>query len=179
VTLNPDFGFAPGSDVLQPAALDVLDDLFGPLREVTNAIEIVGHTDDVPFDGPHGNLGLSNHRAMSVVEYLVDSGKIAEGRASTRGWGSAKPIADNDTAEGRSANRRIEIVLLVERGATVPTGTAGVTTPTTTTPPPEDDDAVTTTSTTATTGSGTHAGATTVVTVNEVTQGSFLLPDRE
>ena len=78
----------------------------------------------------------------------------------------------------RSANRRIEIVLLVERGATVPTGTAGDTTPTTL-PTPSEDDASTTTSTTATTGSGTHAGATTVVTVIEVTEGSFLLPERE
>jgi chemotaxis protein MotB len=184
VTLNPDFGFEPGSYALQLAALDVLDDLFGPLAEVTNQIQIEGHTDDVPFDGPQGNRGLSNARATSVVEYLVTSGRIPDGRASTVGWGSSQPIADNGTAEGRAANRRIEIVLLVEPGATVPTGVPGTTATTATTT--QTGPVVTTTTapaggtgTTTTTGSGSNAGETTVTPIDHITQGSFPVPGRD
>jgi chemotaxis protein MotB len=184
VTLNPDFGFPPGSYELQTAALDVLDDLFGPLAEVTNQIEIVGHTDNVPFDGPQGNLGLSTSRANSVVEYLEESGRIPRGRASTRGWGDSKPIGDNATAEGRAANRRIEIVLLVEPGTAVPTGVPGTATTTATTT--QSGSAVTTTTapaggtnTTPTTGSSSTTGTTPVTPVDHITQGSFPVPGRD
>jgi len=69
-------------------------------------ISIEGHTDSV---GPDTyNLRLSQRRAEAVETYLVGKG-IDEDRIETRGFGESKPITDNDTAEGRAENRRVEI----------------------------------------------------------------------
>lgn len=69
-------------------------------------IEVGGHTDS---DGDKkANLTLSNNRAKSVVEYLVNEGKIAAGRLSYKGYGDTKPKVKNDTAENKAKNRRTE-----------------------------------------------------------------------
>jgi outer membrane protein OmpA-like peptidoglycan-associated protein len=71
--------------------------------------EVVGHTDSVGND--QENLLLSQDRAKAVVARLVELGVAAE-RMSSRGEGETKPIAENDTDEGKAANRRIEFVLV-------------------------------------------------------------------
>ena len=68
--------------------------------------EISGHTDDVGSDD--ANLDLSTRRAEAVREALVAKGVPAE-RLVTRGYGESRPVASNDTEEGRSTNRRIEV----------------------------------------------------------------------
>ena len=68
------------------------------------AIEIGGHTDNI--GDPSYNLSLSERRAEAVVAALTARGVAAE-RMSARGYGDSTPIADNTTAEGRAANRRI------------------------------------------------------------------------
>ncbi len=69
-------------------------------------IEVGGHTDS---DGDKkANLTLSNNRAKSVVEYLVNEGKIAAGRLTYKGYGDTKPKVKNDTAENKAKNRRTE-----------------------------------------------------------------------
>lgn len=72
-------------------------------------IEISGHTDNT--GSPVINAKLSNDRAKSVVEYLVQKG-IDRTRLTYKGFGSEQPIADNATAEGRSKNRRVEFKIL-------------------------------------------------------------------
>ncbi len=72
-------------------------------------MRIEGHTDSVgtrPY-----NLALSQRRAQSVVEYLVNKG-IDPTRLSSQGFGMEKPIASNKTEEGRSQNRRVEMIIL-------------------------------------------------------------------
>lgn len=69
-------------------------------------IQITGHTDNV--GKPAENLTLSNNRAKAVVEYLVGKG-INAGRLSAKGFGETKPVAGNDTEEGRARNRRTEL----------------------------------------------------------------------
>jgi len=66
---------------------------------------IKGHTDSVGSD--EYNLGLSDRRANSVRQYLVNQG-IDPSRLSSKGYGEAEPIAPNNTDEGRAKNRRIE-----------------------------------------------------------------------
>lgn len=72
-------------------------------------IEISGHTDNV--GKPADNLLLSMNRSKSVVQYLTGRG-IAASRLSTKGFGETKPIADNDTEEGRAHNRRTELKII-------------------------------------------------------------------
>ncbi len=68
--------------------------------------EIQGHTDSV--GSASYNQGLSERRAKSVADYLVSNFGIAASRLSAVGYGEARPIADNGTAEGRALNRRAE-----------------------------------------------------------------------
>jgi len=70
-------------------------------------IRIEGHTDNI--GSLKYNIGLSQKRAQAVKNYLIGKG-IQESRISTAGYGFKKPIASNDTEEGRSLNRRAEIV---------------------------------------------------------------------
>ncbi len=95
---------------------DVSEDSFGILDRVAATIErcpdamveVGAHTD---ADGStQGNLNLSQERADAIVEFLVDAG-IRRERLTAVGYGEAKPIRDNDSPEGKAANRRIEFAL--------------------------------------------------------------------
>jgi outer membrane protein OmpA-like peptidoglycan-associated protein len=72
-------------------------------------MEIEGHTDAVGSD--QYNLKLSESRANSVRDYLVQSGLTADRIIAVRGLGKVQPVATNDTAEGRQMNRRVEIII--------------------------------------------------------------------
>jgi len=86
-----------------------LDDLVDYLKISTQIkIDIIGHTDS---DGtPQNNLVLSQNRAQSVANYLINKG-IDPKRLKTEGVGLSKPIAPNNTIEGKAQNRRIEFTL--------------------------------------------------------------------
>jgi len=73
-------------------------------------IRIAGHTDDKPI--PMGNYLLSVKRSQAVKNYLVENFGIDPERFTIQGFGPDQPIADNDTAEGRAQNRRIEFEIL-------------------------------------------------------------------
>jgi OOP family OmpA-OmpF porin len=72
-------------------------------------IIIMGHTDSVGSDAY--NLKLSQSRAESVVRYLTSKG-ISESRQKAKGYGESKPVADNNTDEGRERNRRVELQVI-------------------------------------------------------------------
>jgi len=72
-------------------------------------IEVGGHTDNVGDE--NANMKLSHDRAKSVRQYLVNGG-IASERIEAKGYGETTPVADNDTEEGRAANRRTEFIIL-------------------------------------------------------------------
>jgi outer membrane protein OmpA-like peptidoglycan-associated protein len=71
-------------------------------------ITVIGHTDSTGSDAY--NQRLSERRADAVRERLVANG-VSAGQLATVGRGSLEPRADNDTPEGRAANRRVEMVL--------------------------------------------------------------------
>lgn len=73
---------------------------------------IEGHTDST--GSAAYNQGLSQRRAESVLNYLVQNFNISQNRLSARGFGEEQPVASNDTKEGRSQNRRIEAVFTAE-----------------------------------------------------------------
>jgi len=74
-------------------------------------VEVQGHTDNV--GRPSYNQDLSERRAQSVREYLISQG-IAGDRLRARGYGEERPIASNDTAEGRARNRRVVLSFIVD-----------------------------------------------------------------
>ena len=92
-------------------ALDAVADAFKDLKGKT--VLVAGYTDDVPIGkkGPYGdNWDLSSARATSVVRYLASKG-VDPHMLGVAGYSEYRPLASNDTAEGRSQNRRIEIAL--------------------------------------------------------------------
>lgn len=83
-------------------------------RQTLNVeIRVEGHTDNwVVRGGPYANnWELSSARALKVVEYISAVSDIPEGKFSALGYGEFRPISDNDTEEGRSKNRRVEIFI--------------------------------------------------------------------
>ncbi len=78
-------------------------------KHPTVKLEIQGHTDKVGT--PEYNITLSQERAQAVKDYMVANG-ISATRLSTKGFGENKPLASNDTAEGRALNRRIEFIIV-------------------------------------------------------------------
>jgi len=80
--------------------------------EKISTVEIAGHTCNM---GPAAyNQRLSQRRAESVVKYLVDNHGVDPALLKAKGYGMTKPIASNDTPEGREQNRRVEAVISVE-----------------------------------------------------------------
>lgn len=96
--------------VLKPASQVELDRIVQLLLENPSVkIEISGHTDN---EGkPADNLVLSNNRAKAVTNYLVSKG-IAMQRLVSKGYGETKPVANNQTEEGRAVNRRTEMKVI-------------------------------------------------------------------
>jgi len=105
---NVFFEFAKAD--LLPKSKTELDRLIGILGQYPKMeIEIAGHTDNVGDDA--SNLTLSKARAAAVRSYLVEHG-VAAARLRSAGYGRSRPVATNETEEGRQLNRRVEFVIL-------------------------------------------------------------------
>jgi chemotaxis protein MotB len=105
--------FEPGRAELEPQSLAVLRAVAESLKKEPFNLEITGHTDDVPIRNSifASNWELSAVRATSVVRLLADNG-IAPERLLAIGREASKPLASNNTAEGRARNRRVELMIL-------------------------------------------------------------------
>ena len=110
ITLSGSVLFASNKSELLPAAQTRLNDVANALsrQEPTAQIVVEGHTDSQGTAGY--NQDLSQRRAQAVRDYLVARG-IASDRVTAQGFGFTRPIADNQSAEGRANNRRVEIVV--------------------------------------------------------------------
>jgi OOP family OmpA-OmpF porin len=102
--------FKLNSDELTVQSQVILNSVAGSLkarRDVTSVL-VIGHTDSTG-DADY-NQGLSERRAKAVMEYLISQG-VDSGILSAKGMGESEPVADNDTAEGRMKNRRVQLKL--------------------------------------------------------------------
>ena len=107
--------FAFNSAEIEPTSFRVLDQVARVLADNPDVrIEISGHTDNV--GGRAYNERLSHARAESVLNYMVSKG-IPRARLQARGMGMSRPVASNDTEEGRAQNRRIEFNRLDQEAA--------------------------------------------------------------
>lgn len=111
--------FETGKDVIKPESFPFLDELAGVMTKAKDwKLNIVGHTDSQGSD--KFNLNLSKRRANAVKNYLVTKG-VLDAVITTDGKGESMPIATNDTAEGRSKNRRVEFTIIKPDNSTVTT----------------------------------------------------------
>ncbi len=109
--------FDSGKAEVKKGGLEILGKVISILKDVKDkSIRIEGHTDNVQIVGVLAkryptNWELSAARAINVARYLQDQG-IDPGQLSAVAYGEWKPVGDNDTAEGKAKNRRIEIILV-------------------------------------------------------------------
>ena len=109
LSLAADANFDFDKSELKPAGRASLDQLVSDMRQVNvSSIDIIGHTDSIGSE--EYNQGLSERRAASAANYLVQQG-VNPGLISTSGRGELQPIASNATAEGRAQNRRVDIAV--------------------------------------------------------------------
>ena len=99
--------FESGSDKLKSESFAVLDDVAKSLKAQPEVrVRIEGHTDDKGKDKE--NLLLSQQRALSVFNYLVEKGGIERTRLEYEGYGETRPLEKDSSEEARAKNRRVE-----------------------------------------------------------------------
>ena len=108
------FFFETASAELKDGSWDILDKISLALNKSNTMIRIEGHTDNLPMSNGRfpSNWELSASRAINVAKYFIEKHNIQPGRIATTGYSSYRPVASNDTPEGRSKNRRVDIVIL-------------------------------------------------------------------
>jgi outer membrane protein OmpA-like peptidoglycan-associated protein len=105
--------FDTGKAVIKPEGEEVLARLAGVIKKYPeNRISISGHTDNV--GKASDNVALSQRRADSVRAFLLGQGVPSRCILSSTGYGQEKPVADNNTANGKAANRRVELQIAVD-----------------------------------------------------------------
>jgi chemotaxis protein MotB len=106
------------ADLKEPAmeALTVIGNILLDDPFTERVISVEGHTDNVPMSSAEfpSNWELSTTRATNVIRYFLDEVGIEPKRLSASGYGEYYPIATNETPEGRSQNRRVDIVVMRE-----------------------------------------------------------------
>lgn len=104
--------FGSGDASLNKSVFAVLDGIIGIAKSNNLAIQVEGHTDNMPIETAQypSNWELSTLRAVNILRYLQRKGDIPPERLAAVGFGEYQPIASNDTPEGRKKNRRIEIM---------------------------------------------------------------------
>lgn len=115
ITVVGDVLFDSGKAKIKTSAYNLLDKVAKVLNEnmANFTIGIEGYTDNVPIKHSNwkSNWELSTARSLSVLHYLANEKGVSPERLSAIGFGEYRPVATNDTKEGRKLNRRVEIVI--------------------------------------------------------------------
>jgi chemotaxis protein MotB len=106
--------FPSGSAELNTSSLTVLKNIASVIRMLPNDIRVEGHTDNVPISKPNypSNWHLSVARALNTAYFLINTENLPSDKVSIVGYSEYKPIASNETEEGRSMNRRVDLVIV-------------------------------------------------------------------
>jgi chemotaxis protein MotB len=114
VSLGDRILFDAGKTQVKKEGAETLKQVTAILKEVGGRdFQVAGHTDNAPMKSARyrSNWDLSTARAVEVVNFMIASG-MEPGRLSAAGYSDQAPVASNETADGRSSNRRIEITLM-------------------------------------------------------------------
>ena len=115
--------FDTGKSALKPGSTKLLvNSLLGIKAKPGWLIVVAGHTDSIGND--RSNQQLSLKRAEAVRDWMRDTGDVPESCFAVQGYGASRPVASNETPEGRAQNRRVEISLVPQKDACLAPGTA-------------------------------------------------------
>jgi len=114
VSLPESATFAPASTEITAGALELIARVATAVQPFGQSMRIEGHTDNVPIHTREfrSNWELSTARASTVIRFLIERLKLDPRRLSAAGYGEFHPRAENDSAENRARNRRVDIVIL-------------------------------------------------------------------
>jgi chemotaxis protein MotB len=109
--------FPSGEDVISPETYQSIRKIAAAMNRIPNPARMEGHTDSVPIHNSRfrSNWDLSAARSIALLE-LLNSDDVPRERLSIAGYADTAPVDDNETAEGRQKNRRVDIVILNETG---------------------------------------------------------------
>ncbi|HZC42959.1 MAG TPA: flagellar motor protein MotB [Acidobacteriaceae bacterium] len=109
--------FESGSAIPMRSSLPTLHVIGRGIAGVLNSVRIEGHTDDIPISNSQyaSNWELSTARATELTRLFIEDDHVQPARLSAAGYAQYHPIASNVTAEGRSRNRRVDIIVLPTR----------------------------------------------------------------
>ena len=105
--------FTSGSATLRDEFIPIMDKIRETLKQIDGEYSVEGHTDDVPISTARfrSNWELASARSVSVAEELFKNDDLDQTKFTVVGYGETRPLAENDTDENRSRNRRVEIVI--------------------------------------------------------------------
>ena len=114
IQLRDNILFETSKSDLRSESKEILDSISGLISSLNNNIVVEGHTDNRPINTAEfpSNWELSVDRAVNVVRYFVENGKIDPKRLSATGYGEFQPIVDNDTEDNMEKNRRVNILIM-------------------------------------------------------------------
>ena len=118
VTLQQTAFFPSADDTVTPSSFESIRKVAKIIESLPNPIRLEGHTDSQPIRNGrfHSNWELSAARSISMMDLMVNRFDVPEGRMAIAGYADTVPIASNETDEGRSKNRRVDIVILSATG---------------------------------------------------------------
>jgi chemotaxis protein MotB len=114
VSLQQATFFPSGEDAIDPATYPSLEKVATAIRQLPNPVRLEGHTDAKPIHTTRfrSNWDLSAARAIAVLDLLTGRFHVQVQRLAVAGYAETIPIANNETEQGRSRNRRVDIVIL-------------------------------------------------------------------
>ena len=105
------FAFPPGESEIDAVNFPLLNKIVQAIKKFPDStVRVEGHTDST--GSAELNMALSKDRASKVADFLVEIGEIDGSRVSSEGYGKERPVASNETKDGRAANRRIEVQIV-------------------------------------------------------------------
>jgi chemotaxis protein MotB len=110
--------FRPGENEIAMDAYPSLEKIASAMKRIPNPARLEGHTDSVPIHNSRfrSNWELSAARSIAILELLAGRFGVSREKLSIAGYADTAPLGPNETAEGRSRNRRVDIVILNETG---------------------------------------------------------------
>jgi chemotaxis protein MotB len=117
VSLRDQSYFKSGSDEIAPEALQSIGEVASVIRELPNSVRLEGHSDSVPIHNGRfrDNWSLSAARSAAVLDLLESRFEIPAGRLAIAAYADNHPLSQNESADGRARNRRVDIVILSQR----------------------------------------------------------------
>ncbi|HTA44375.1 MAG TPA: OmpA family protein [Bryobacteraceae bacterium] len=118
ISLKDGAYFTSGSDDLEKSAIESIGKIAEVIRELPNPVRLEGHSDSLPIHTRrfHDNWSLSAARSIAVLTLLETRFEVPASRLTIAGYADNQPVSENESAEGRARNRRVDIVILGKTG---------------------------------------------------------------